>query len=87
MIIFIYNIFENKLSVAPFIWIDYGSTQNKDNALPDQTASTYGIGIRGNALFNTTFEAGFGYPLSNTFNSNNVGLDNGIVYFTGGWRF
>jgi hemolysin activation/secretion protein len=75
------------MSVTPFFWYDYGYTNYLEGPLPNQAASTYGIGMRGNGFYNSTFELGWGLPSINTLNPNQVGIDSSIVYFNAGWKF
>jgi hemolysin activation/secretion protein len=81
-----FSMFENSTSIMPFAWYDYGNTQYKKGSLPNQTASTYGLGLRTSA-YNVNLELGWGIPSSNTLQSNRVGTDHSIVYFNAGWRF
>lgn len=82
-----FSMFKKPVTLTPFIWYDYGSTDYKQGPLPNQTASTYGIGLRGNGLYNTTFELGWGMPATNTLQPSLIGSDNSVVYFNAGWRF
>jgi len=69
-------------SLWPFIWYDYGFTSYRSSALPNQAASTYGIGARGtlNSERNS-FELGWGIPGTNTLQPSKTGAGNGILYF------
>ena len=80
------SVFNSNAYVSPFVWYDRGYTYYKEGPLKDQSASTFGLGVRGNAS-NVDFELGLGLPMSNTLDSNHVGLSDAIVYFNSGWRF
>lgn len=73
---------DRQTSFWPFFWYDYGFTSNRNNALPNQSASTYGIGARG-SLNNerTSFELGWGIPSNNSLQPNRTGPSNSILYF------
>ena len=72
---------------TPFVWYDYGSTSYKEGPLSSNTASTYGIGLRGSGLLNTTFEVGFAVPSDNSIKSSETGFEHSSVYFNAGWSF
>jgi hemolysin activation/secretion protein len=80
------SVFKDPFFLTPFAWYDYGDTQYKEGPLSNQTASTYGFGLRGNP-FNVNLELGWGIPSSNTLQSTRVGFNHSIVYFNAGWRF
>jgi len=82
-----FQVSNKPLTVTPFLWYDYGSTEYKEGPLENNTASTYGIGLRGNGLYDTLFELGWGIPSSNSLESDKTGKDNSILYFNAGWRF
>ena len=82
-----FRVTNKPITVTPFVWYDYGSTNYKEGLLSDQTASTYGVGIRGNGLYNITYELGWGVPSTNTQEPSHTGPDNSVVYFNAGWRF
>ena len=82
-----FRVTNKPITVTPFVWYDYGSTNYKEGLLSDQTASTYGVGIRGNGLYNITYELGWGVPSTNTQESSHTGPENSVVYFNAGWRF
>ena len=79
-------LFNASTLLTPFAWYDYGDTQYKKGPLPNQTVSTYGIGLRYNA-FNVDLELGWGIPATNSLDSNYVGTGNSSMYFNAGWRF
>ncbi len=81
-----FSAFNSNVNISPFIWYDYGSTQYKEGPLPNNSASTYGAGMRLNA-FNTNVELGYAIPASNTLNSDLVGTGSSLLYFNAGWRF
>ena len=81
------SMLKKPVTLSPFIWYDYGNTDYKKGPLPNQTASTYGLGLRGNGFYSTTFEVGWGIPATNTLQSALTGIDSSIVYFNAGWRF
>ena len=81
-----FHLFNDSSSVTPFIWYDHGDTQYSKGSLQDQSASTYGLGMRTNA-YNLDLELGWGIPSSSTLDSGNAGTDNSILYFNAGWRF
>lgn len=83
---FDFSLFNNPGSISPFTWYDVGTTQYKEGPLGNQTASTYGIGLRSNA-FHANIELGWGIPATSTLNSNQVGPSHSIAYFNAGWRF
>jgi hemolysin activation/secretion protein len=83
---FDFSLFNNAASISPYSWYDIGTTEYKEGPLSSQTASTYGIGLRGNA-YNTKFELGWGIPATNTLKTTHVGTSNSILYFNAGWRF
>lgn len=82
-----FRVAQNALTIAPFAWYDYGSTSYKEGPLADQTASTYGIGLRGQGLYSINYELGFGMTATNSLEPDKTGLGNSIVYFNAGWRF
>ncbi|MDC2984901.1 hypothetical protein OAZ80_01085 [bacterium] len=82
-----FQVFNKPATITPFVWYDYGYTNYKEGPLDDQTASTYGIGLRGNGLYNISYELGWGIPSKNTLDSSQTGPDHSIVYFNAGWRF
>ena len=82
-----FEVFNKPATVTPFVWYDYGSTDYKEGPLPSQTASTYGFGLRGNGLYNISYEFGWGIPATNTLEPSHKGVDHSIVYFNAGWRF
>ena len=82
-----FELMNKSLTFTPFAWYDYGSTDYKEGDLPGQTASTYGVGMRGNGLYNTMFEFGWAIPASNSLESNHTGPGHSVIYFNAGWRF
>ena len=82
-----FELMNKSLTATPFVWYDYGRTYYKKGPLSNQKASTYGIGIRGNWLYNSTYELGWGIPFTNSLESNNTGSSNSLFYFNTGWRF
>jgi hemolysin activation/secretion protein len=78
--------FNQPVELIPYVWYDYGNTQYKAGLLANQTASTYGIGLRGNAL-NINYELWWGIPASNSLNSEFVGTSNSSLGFNTFWRF
>ena len=81
------SISRKPVTLSPFVWYDYGNTDYKKGPLPNQSASTYGVGLRGNGFYGTTFEVGWGVPSTNTLQPSLTGIDSSIVYFNAGWRF
>ena len=73
------------ITVTPFVWYDYGSTNYKEGLLSDQTASTYGVGIRGNGLQLPMNLVGVFF--NKYQESSHTGPENSVVYFNAGWRF
>jgi hemolysin activation/secretion protein len=82
-----FGLMNKTFTVTPFVWYDYGGTYYKEGLLSDQTVSTYGLGMRGNWLYNLTYELGWGIPSTNSFETSHTGPKNGLLYFNTGWRF
>ena len=72
---------------TPFVWYYYGSTNYKEGLLQDQRASTYGLGLRGNGIYNISYELGWGIPSTNTLEPSHTGPSHSVLYFNAGWRF
>lgn len=84
---FTFTVSSKPFTISPFIWYDYGQTTYLEGPFSGQTASTYGIGLRGNGFYNTTFEVGWGIPATNSLQPNVEGTSSSIVYFNVGVKF
>lgn len=82
-----FKVLNKPVTITPFAWYDYGSTEYKKGSLSAENASTYGVGLRGSGLYNTSYEFGWGIPSTNSFEPSHVGTDHSIIYFNAGWRF
>lgn len=81
-----FTIYNKPVEFTPYAWYDYGNTQYKAGLLSDQTVSTYGFGLRGDAL-NINYELWWGIPSSNSLNSDFIGISNSAIGFNTFWRF
>ena len=74
-------------SISPFVWYDYGSTDNITGENPEKSASTYGIGIGGNLNRDTTYQLSVAVPGTDDSNPTKTGLDHQIFKFNLGVQF
>ena len=59
-------VFKNGKSITPFVWYDYGLTDDLTGETRELSASTYGIGIGGNFNRDTTYEISIAVPVQMT---------------------
>ena len=78
---------KNSKTINPFVWLDYGSTDDLTGEDREKSASTYGIGIAGNFNGDTTYEISVGVPGVDDSNPTKTGLDHSILKFNLGLRF
>ena len=78
---------KNGKSISPFVWYDYGSTDNITGENPEKSASTYGIGIGGNLNRDTTYQLSVAVPGTDDSNPTKTGLDHQIFKFNLGVQF
>ncbi len=78
---------KNNKTVSPFVWFDYGQTDDLTGDTRELTASTYGIGIGGNFSRDTTYEFSVGVPALDDSNTAKTGMDHSIFKFNLGVKF
>ena len=78
---------KNGNNISPFVWLDYGQTDNLTGEKREKTASTYGIGLGGNFNRDTTYEFSVGVPSLDDANPTKTGLEHSIFKFNIGVRF
>ena len=78
---------KNGKTISPFVWIDYGQTDDLTGDSREKTASTYGIGLGGNLNRDTTYEVSIGVPGLDDSNPTKTGLDHSILKFNLGVKF
>ena len=78
---------KNGKTISPFVWVDYGQTDDLTGDSREKTASTYGIGLGGNFNRDTTYEVSVGIPGLDDSNPTKTGLDHSILKFNLGVRF
>ena len=78
---------KNGKTISPFVWVDYGQTDDLTGDTREKSASTYGIGIGGNFNRDTTYELSVGAPGLDDSNPTKTGLDHSIFKFNIGLRF
>jgi len=81
----------NGKSISPFVWYDYGEVDNVVGVNPEKSASTYGIGVKGNINRDTTYDLSLAVPnydsTSTTTDNYSLGLDDAIFKFNIGLKF
>ena len=78
---------KNGKTISPFVWLDYGQTDDLTGETREKTASTYGIGLGGNFNRDTTYEVSVGVPGVDDSNPTKTGLEHSIFKFNLGLRF
>ena len=78
---------KNGKTISPFVWLDYGSTDDLTGETREKSASTYGIGIGGNFNRDTTYELSVGIPGLDDSNPTKTGLEHSIFKFNLGLKF
>ena len=78
---------KNGRTIAPFVWYDYGSVDDKTGDSKELSASTYGIGLGGNFNSDISYELSFAVPGEDDSNSAKTGFDHSIFKFNLGWKF
>jgi len=78
---------KNGKTISPFVWLDYGQTDNLTGEKREKTASTYGIGVGGNFNRDTTYELSVGIPGIDDSNPTKTGLEHSIFKFNLGLKF
>ena len=78
---------KNGKTISPFVWIDYGQTDDLTGDSREKSASTYGIGLGGNFNRDTTYELSIGVPGLDDSNPTKTGLDHSILKFNLGLKF
>ena len=78
---------KNNRTVSPFVWFDYGSTDDLTGETREKSASTYGLGVGGNLNRDTTYEFSFAVPGLDDSNPTKTGIDHGIFKFNLGLQF
>ena len=78
---------KNGKTITPFVWLDYGQTDDLTGDSREKTASTYGVGLGGNFNRDTTYEFSVGVPGLDDSNSTKTGLDHSIFKFNIGVQF
>jgi len=78
---------KNGRTITPFIWFDYGSTDDLTGETRELSASTYGIGIGGNLNRDTTYELSLGVPGLDDSNPTKTGIEHSILKFNLGLQF
>ena len=78
---------EKGRSITPYIWYDYGETDDLTGTTTDIrefTASTIGIGFGGNLNSKINYDFSWGIPQIDNINPSNTGTDHGILKFNFG---
>ena len=78
---------KNGRTISPFVWYDYGQTDDLTGDSREKSASTYGIGLGGNFNQNTTYELSLGIPNVDDSNPTKTGTDYSIFKFNLGLKF
>ncbi len=78
---------KNGKSISPFVWLDYGQTDDLTGDDREKSASTYGIGVGGNFNRDTTYEISVGIPSLDDSNPSKTGPDHSIFKFNLGLEF
>tara|TARA_Y100000991_G_scaffold215588_1_gene206666 strand:- start:2938 stop:4689 length:1752 start_codon:yes stop_codon:yes gene_type:complete len=78
---------KNGKTISPFVWYDYGSTDDLTGEKRELSASTYGIGIGGNINRDTSYEFSVGVVGADDSNPTKTGLDHSIFKFNIGLQF
>ena len=78
---------KNGKTISPFVWLDYGQTDDLKGETRELTASTYGIGVGGNINKDTTYQFSVGVPGIDESKPEKTGLDHSIFKFNLGWQF
>ena len=78
---------KNGKTINPFIWLDYGETDDLTGETREKSASTYGIGIGGNLNRDTTYELSVGIPGLDDSKPTKTGPEHSILKFNLGVRF
>ena len=78
---------KNGKTISPFVWLDYGQTDDLTGDSREKSASTYGIGLAGNFNRDTTYELSIGVPGLDDSNPTKTGLDHSILKFNFGLKF
>ena len=78
---------KNGKTISPFIWLDYGETDDLTGEKRENTASTYGIGVGGNFNRDATYELSVGIPGIDDSNPSKTGPDHLIFKFDLGLQF
>jgi len=78
---------KNGKTISPFVWVDYGKTDDMTGDDSEKTASTYGFGVGGNFNRDATYELSMGIPGLDDSNPTKTGPDHSIFKFNLGLRF
>ena len=78
---------KNGKTISPFVWLDYGQTDDLTGDTREKSASTYGIGLGGNFNRDTTYELSIGIPGLDDSNPTKTGLNHSILKFNLGVKF
>tara|TARA_Y100001933_G_C19004037_1_gene565758 strand:- start:1460 stop:3220 length:1761 start_codon:yes stop_codon:yes gene_type:complete len=78
---------KNDISISPFIWFDYGATDDLTGEKRESSASTYGFGVGGNFNRDTSYQISLGVPGTDESNPSKTGLDHAILKFNIGLQF
>ena len=78
---------KNGKTISPFVWYDYGSTDDLTGEKRELSASTYGIGVGGNFNRDTSYEFSVGVVGADDSNSTKTGLNHSIFKFNIGLQF
>ena len=78
---------KNGKTISPFVWFDYGQTDDLTGETREKSASTYGVGLGGNFNRDITYELSIGIPGIDDSNPTKTGPDHSIFKFNLGLRF
>ena len=78
---------KNGKTISPFIWVDYGQTDDLKGETRELSASTYGVGIGGNFNRDLTYQFSVGVPGIDESKPAKTGLDHSIFKFNLGLQF
>jgi hemolysin activation/secretion protein len=78
---------KNGRTISPFVWYDYGSVDDLTGDTRELSASTYGIGIRGDLNPDTSYIFSVAVPGQDDSNPTKTGLDHKIFKFNIGLQF
>ena len=78
---------KNGKSFSPFVWYDYGSTDDLTGDNRELSASTYGIGVGGNLNRDTSYEFSVGVVGTDDSNPKKTGLEHSIFKLNIGFQF